>query len=395
MRTTALMALAAGLASLGTACGLDPNKIPTHEIYADDGERIDTKGEIRFAIVGSTASMISVGDVAPEVVADVGAEIPVRDLQFVFLTGNYVRRSTTSDWQAFAARWAEVLRGSTISDNKGRKKVEPMPGSNELTGDAAYKGFGAAFPGVGAEIGLNRVGTWYHFDVAVDRDVWRFVVLDTHKAALGSRWQEQLFWLPKVVSGDAFDHLVVFTPDPLVTLADGATMNPDGATRELLDVIEDNSGIMKLSAVISGGAATNEVFLPSGAFGELVVVAGNAGVAAQDLKRWGPADAAGLKDVQLEPMFDLALMNEFDRWSSALSFDEKTIDMAKARGTFETYTGVYDGAKFPVRGWWVATLRRDAMTLRFRMRDHDGSFRDVYEVVWDDDKGWVGDADPE
>lgn len=393
MRQIALVAL--GLLSLA-ACGVDPNKVPSHAIYADDDADVSAGDSLSFALVGGTRSALPGTDTAPaaSVIADIGEQSSVRGLQFVVLTGDYVRRSATPEWVVFGEQWQDVLKSDLVSNNKGRRKVEPMPGDQEYVGDKRLVGYGAAFDGVGVDIGLSRTASWYHFDANVDGETWRFVFVDTHKAALGSRWEEQVFWLPKVVSGDDFDHLLVFMPEPRITMSKGTPMDPGDGPTELLSIIDDNSGVMSLTAVFSGGAPANEAYLPSGNFGELYVVAGNGGIPGQTLDRWGPADDAGFKDLHLEAMFDLALMNEFDAAIGPKAISERLVDQAKARGEFEGFTGAYDGGVFPVQGWWVVTIEGKSMSATFRMRRHDASFRDVYRVTYTRKGGWAGEVLP-
>ena len=71
------------------------------------------------------------------------------------------------------------------------------------------------------------MASWGYFDQVVSGVKWRFLVVDSNKEALGSRWREQLFWLPKAAAGD-YEHLLVFMHDSRVTLATDGEMNPDG-----------------------------------------------------------------------------------------------------------------------------------------------------------------------
>jgi hypothetical protein len=385
-----LPAVAAALFAT-VACGIDPEKIPSQQLYAKDATAVTDGDTVGFAIVGASRGPVpKVGlDDTNALVADLVDQAPVKALDFVVFTGDYVSRSSTAEWSAFSERWHDLLAGQATSEQKRRRKVVPVPGDQEYAGDKRLVGFGAAFEGVGAQIGFNRVGSWYHFDVQSNAKVWRFVVVDTHKAELGSRWQEQLFWLPKVVSDPSYDHLIVLMSDPWVTMAEGVSMDPGDGPSELLAIIDENAGLAKLVGVVTGGNHSNEVYLPSGNFGEGVIVAGNGAIEARDIARWGAADDAGLKDVKLEPLFDLALMAEFDRWNTARTYTEKTIDHAKARGAYETYTGVYEGGPFPVRGWWFGEIVGNKLSLGFRMRGHDGKFYDIYKLNWSKKNGWV------
>ena len=363
------LAVSAGLVSVVAGCGVDPAKVPSHEVYAKHGEVVKAKGKTSFAVVGTTRS-VAYGvrgepKVPSEVITDVRSQIAVRGLDFVVLTGGFVRRSTTDEWKAFDERWKHLLEGETPSDNKARKKVLPLPGSGELLGDRRLKGYGAAFPDAGAAIGYNRVASWGHTDIDLGDTTWRLLFLDSNKAALGSRWQEQIFWLPKVIGDDSYDKMVVFMSDPRITLAQGAKMNRGGAPSELIDIIEEEAGVMKMMAIVSSGPGTNELFHPSGIFGEAYVVAGNSGISMPTLMKAGAADAAGYKDLGLEPFYDTAMMGEFNRWSEDLEFPESVVDKAKARGEWETYIGRYDGDSFPIQGWWVVTLEGEDIELTF------------------------------
>ncbi|MFT7519164.1 MAG: hypothetical protein ACI9MC_001304 [Kiritimatiellia bacterium] len=390
------LAVSVGLTLVVAGCGVDPAKVPSHAVYAKHGDVVKTKGKVSFAVVGTTRS-VAYGvrgepTVPAETIADVRSQLAVRGLDFVVLTGGFVRRSTNDEWNAFDARWKDLLDGQTTSDNKSRRAVLPLPGPGELLADRRLQGYGAAFPDAGAPIGYNRVASWSHVDVDLGKTTWRLLFLDSNKSALGSRWNEQLFWLPKVIADDSYDKLVVFMSDPRLTLAQGEKMNRGGAPTELIDIIEEEAGVMKLMAVVSGGPATNEMFLPSGIFGEAYVVAGNSGIGMPTLLKAGAADVAGYKDVGLDPFFDTALMGEFNTWSEDLEFPETVINKAKSRGEWETYTGRYDGDSFPVTGWWVVTLEGEDVELTFRMRRHDGSFHDLYVSRFKRGKGWQPQA---
>lgn len=373
-------------------CGLDPSKLTAHALYADDGDELEVRDELSFAVVGSTRSSVTRrGEAGPatETIEDIRSQIPVRGLDFVVLTGDYVRTSSTSEWMGFSERWQDVLESGLPSENKARKRVLAMPGTGEVLGDKRLKGYGASFEEIGRNIGHNRVASWSSFDVEVDRTTWRMVFVDAHKQALGSRWEEQAFWLPKVVTGKDFDKLIVFLNEPLVTLGSTATMDPGDGPSELLEIIEDHTEVMKLYAVITGGPPTNEAYLHSGNYGEIHILAGNAGVPSMSLKRWGPADEAGLLDVSLDAGYDFELLKEFDVWVDDLEFPDRVIDQAKARGSWEGFTAELDGGHFPVHGWWIVTLDDSDMQITFRIRRHDGTYHDSYTTRFSDAKGWT------
>ncbi len=373
-------------------CGLDPSKLTAHQLYAKDSEELRVADELSFAVVGSTRSSLTgrgESGAATETVSDIRTQIPVRGLDFVVLTGDYVRTSSTSEWVDFAERWQDVLESELPSTNKARKRVLAMPGTGEILGDKRLQGYGATFEGTGRSIGHNRVASWSSFDLKVDRTTWRLVFLDAHRQALGSRWEEQIFWLPKVVTGQGFDRLIVLMNEPLVTLGSSATMDPGDGPSELLEIIEDHTEVMKLYAVITGGPPTNEAYLHSGNYGEIHVLAGNAGVPSMSLRRWGPADEAGLLDVSLDAGFDFEMLKEFDKWVEDLGFPDRVVDQAKARGSWDGFTAELDGTHFPIQGWWIVTLDDDELELTFRIRRHDGTFHDTYSTRFDDSKGWT------
>lgn len=388
-----LLTAAAALLALA-ACGVDTEKVVTHTPYARDGALVSQGKALTFAVVGSTRSVIYGTSAEPkvpsEVIGDIRNQMALEDVQFILLTGGYVRRSTTDEWSRFGSRWAELVKSEARAESQFRKPVIALPGPGERIADPTLQGYGAAFPDQGHAIGLGRVASWGHFDVQAGDKTWRFLVVDTAKKALGSRWKEQMFWLPTALEGN-FDHLVVFMSDPLLTLAKNETMDRDDAPSEILQVVTDSAGVLKLKAIISGGTATNELFLPSGAFGEAYVVAGNGGIASPDLAVFGPADEAGFdKDISLEPMFNLALMKEFRRAHTANGWDKELLDKATRQGDWAGFTAYYDGEKFPVQGWWVVTVKDDAIRLKFRMRRPEGDFFDLYSMT-NAGSGWKPD----
>jgi len=306
-----------------------------------------------------------------DIIDDVRAQTALRGLDFVVLTGGYVRRSTPDEWNRFGRRWQDVLQSNLPSKNQGRKPVIAMPGDGEILGDKRLNGYGGAFPGTGTSIGFNRNASWGKADIKIGKITWRIIVVDTHQRAMGSRWQEQMFWLPKAVSEGKYDKLIVLMPDARVTLADGANMNPGEGPTQLIETIEEYAPMSALVAVISGGPSTNEIILPSGAYGEAYVVAGNAGISMPTLLQAGPADDAGYKDIGLDPLYTVALMQEFDRRSESEGYSESVIDKANGRGNWESYTPRIDGPPFAVQGWRVAELEGESTTIPFRVRRRD------------------------
>jgi hypothetical protein len=292
-------------------------------------------------------------------------------------------------WKGFDFRMRNLLAGTTMPDGT-RKRIPALPvtGEHEFKGDRQLHAFGAAFPGVGVDIGFQRVASWYAFDARLPKGRWRFLVLDSNKAALGPRWQEQLYWIPKAVEGDDFDNLVLFMHHPLQTLALGRQGNRDGAPAELLELVEDSIDLLKLRAVFTGDPTTTEVFLTGGRFGTLHVNAGGGGSGADTLARWGVTEGKGTEALKLESIYDLAILKAFNERARKREFPENIIDAARAERSWEGFPGQYDAKWFPLYGWWRITIRGEGMEATFRLHDLDGGFRDVYRVDFDKDEGW-------
>lgn len=399
-----LTLLLASLAVCAPALAGSDDKIADHELVADDGGAVASKAGVSFAVLGNTRGTvpaidrvgggISHGDaVAQSIVENIGATIGAPGgPAFAVHTGDMVRTGATKEWKAFDALFAPILLGDTrVDGEKPRLKSVPVAGDREFEKDPRYEGFGSAFPGVGEDIGLNRVATWYHFDLRTGDTRWRMIVLDSGKERLGSRWTEQLAWLEKAAQGD-YDYALVFMHEGVLDLGGPELdMNHGGGPAELLETLEDAMGLMKVRGVISAGHHTNQVLLPDGPFGAIHVGAGGAGAPAQLLRRWGAADAANRpEDVQLDPMYDLALLDALDRWNAENELPDIVIDQAKARGSYEGFTGGFDPKHFPVHGWWQVSLNGPTATLVFHHRRPDGQFADIYKASFDPGNGWRG-----
>lgn len=386
------------LLALLTGCfaGLNPKAIPTQEIYVDDGQERAFKGAVSFAVVGDSreafpgdraVGRVPVAGAEAAIVADIAKAVQSEGLEFVALTGNMVAGSTTLGWKTFAKDWNPVLAGSELSETGGvRVRVVPAAGVNDREGDPRLEGWGAAFPGAGADIGYNRIASWYHFDLKSRGKTWRVLVLDSDKQNLGSRWDEQMAWVPKVLDG-GYDSVIVLMNQPLLTLANKHEPNEGGGPKELLAAVEDATPVGAVKVVFSGQSGANEAFLPGGRYGEMYVNA-LSGAPASTLSRWGHAKEVGYEDLRLESMYDLALIRSFDTWAQAKSFPEPVIDHAKARGSYEGFVGEYDASYFPVQGWWNVTLAGDQLTLTLRALGPDGGLSDLYTTRLAGKDGW-------
>ena len=129
--------------------------------------------------------------------------------------------------------------------------------------------------------------------------------------------------------------------------------------------------------------------MPNGPLGTLHLGAGCGGGPVEPLRRWSAADAAGMaKDIPLEPIFDLALLNQLDRWNRDMGLPEIAVDEAKARNSFEGFTAAYNPRYFPVQGWWKGSLLGEKLRFTFRFRRPDGTFADIYAVEFSEKGGW-------
>lgn len=380
-----------------SACifGVNPGALSTHDLYADDGETKESKARFEFAVIGDTRGQgpedratgrVPTAGAEAAIVADVSAQVE-DGLDMVLLLGNMVARSSTANWRAFAKDWQPVLSGSELSETgAARVRVSPVAGASDRLGDYRLRGWGASFPNAGAEIGYNRVASWYAYDVVVMGKTWRFLVLDSDKAHLGSRWQEQLTWVAEAGKGD-FAGILIFMNQPRHTLALKQSANPDDGPAELIAAVEDVARLNMIKAVFAADTGANEVFLPFGRMGELYVNA-NSGAPAASLARWRYARADGEEDLRLEPLYDLALLRQFDAWASAMGFPETVVDRAKARGSYEGFTGELDAKSFPNQGWWGVTLVGERLRVRYRTADPTGAFQEAYHADYDPKEGW-------
>ncbi len=381
-----------------------PDKIADHELVADDGGAVAAPGAVGFAVLGNTRGPVPALDrvgggiahgatVLSDIVADISRTVgTVGGPSFAVHTGDMVRAGTAKEWKAFDTAFAPLLLGETpVEGAPPRLKSVPVAGNCESEKDPRYSSFGSAFPNVGEDIGLNRVATWSHFDLRTADTRWRMIVLDSGKERLGSRWTEQLAWLSRAAEGD-YDYALVFMHEGVLDLGGPELdMNHGGGPAELMETLEDAMGLMKVRGVFSAGHHTNQVVLPDGPFGSIHVGAGGGGAPAQLLRRWVAADAANrAQDVQLEPMFDLALLDALDRWNAEQALPDIVIDQAKAKGSYEGFTGGYDPKHFPIHGWWSVTLNGPTATLVFHHRRHDGQFAEIYKASFDPGNGWRG-----
>lgn len=391
------------LLAVSLAFAFDTKKIPTQDLFLDDGQTKEFSSTVEFAVVGNVrgartgeaeaTKRVAVKGAGAAVIADVSKTIQEGRSEFMVLLGSMVPGSSAASWKAFCKQWVGVISGGEPpEEGKMRTRVLPVPGVDDADGDERYAGFGAAFPGVGADIGFNRVATWYHVDLKVGGHTWRLLTVDTNRAALGSRWEEQTAYLEKTLTEDQdeYDSLLVFMYDPLITLGLGRKSNLDETPKELLDVIDGATKVGALKAVFASATASNEVFLPRGKFGELFVNAGGGGAPSDTIERWGHADAAGFQDVKLETTFDFALLREFEKQAEARKCSAVALDHAKSAESWKGFPGAYEASCMPLVGWWDVSLTGEKMQLNYRQLQPDNSLKPIYTADYSGKKnGWT------
>ncbi len=384
------------------ACALHPDKIPDHELFADDSAvLVSTQESLTLAVVGNIRPRIPgldrLSGGVPDPAAPARTVAALNDMAnrqqigFAALMGDSLRWASDEEWMAFDATFSNTLAGQTQPDAEGyRIPVIPVVGDREVAGDKNLVGMEGAFPGYGADIGYGRVASWYAFDLQVGETVWRFLVLDSNKKKLGSRWTEQINWIPRAVHG-RYDHLLVFMHHSRMTLARGAKINPDGVPQALIDTVEQHAPLLKLRTVFSGDAHASEVYLPEGRLGVAYVNAGGGGAPAQELERWGNGEPTGipeLTNLQLEARYDLALQQLVASRFEKEEWPRSVLDKAQAMGEWEGFTGAYDPVYLPTYGLWTMTLDGPVLRLGWVELLKDGSREERFKLTWKDGEGW-------
>lgn len=389
------------LLAFSLALAFDTKKLPNHDIFLDDGQRQVFPKTVQFGVVGNVRAArageaeatrrVAVKGATTALAVDVSKTIQEGRTEFLVLMGNLVPGSSLASWKGFAKTWLSVIAGGEPSeDGYPRTRVFPVAGEDDGAGDDRYTGYGAIFPGAGADIGFNRVATWSHVDLEVAGHTWRLLSIDTNKTALGSRWEEQVAYVDRVAAEDEYDSMLVFMYHPLITLAMGQKSNDGGAAEELLDIVDAQSKVGAVKAVFSSRSTTSEVFLPRGKFGELYVTAGGGGAPMDTPERWGRAPEGGFPELKQETTFDFAILREFEKQAEARKCSTVAMDHAKSVETWKGFPGAYEASCVPLVGWWDVTLAGERLSLSFRMMQPDSTFKGVYTAEFAGRKaGWT------
>jgi hypothetical protein len=313
-------------------------RTPPAPMALADGGRLASPGPLRFALVGDLAEA---DDVA---LADVRAQAPA----FVVLAGDAVRRGTPGAWADLHARLGEL-------------PAVPVPGRGERRGDRHLARFAGAWEGLGVR-GLADPVPWRAFDLASEGTSWRVVVVDADRDALGDRWADELFWIPKAVTGDA--PLLVVANRPVRSLSSGWEPAASAGMAEILALVRRHADPTRLVLVAAGGATSPELALPGGPWGEGWLGVGRAGGEGEALLR-------STDDLALAPDLDAAL---------AAWFGDGGADADPGRS--------WTPPDFPVLGWWLVELDGHALSATLRM-EGAGGWAPAFTARWSPDTGWT------
>jgi hypothetical protein len=382
------------LLTLLLGCGLDPAKIASHRLFVADGTEFVAQAPIQFAVVGNTRGMhpaldrgrLGHGEVSHQLVGDLIASTITGGPDFAILAGDVVRNSSTSEWADFDDRFIGLLDGASPAMARNQRiPVVAIAGDRDGAGDTSYTGLSAAFPGTGASIGHGRNATWSSFDIQHNQARWRFLMLDSNKDTLGSRWREQLNWIPSAVEGRTTG-IIVIIHDPAFSLGGKSQGSPH--TQELLELLDRTAPMDSIKAVISAGPSVSQALLPGGALGVLHIGAGGGGAPAEDLHR---AAAQG-GTLTLASGFDKALLAQLSTWRAPDPLEPATIDRARSSGEYSDIPGVYDAGAYPTYGWWLGQIEGERLSLSWRRWQPDGTFKTVWKISHTRATGWADGA---
>ena len=262
----------------------------------------------------------------PAVVQRVIGDVASWQPDLVVWTGNTVKRGTRAAWQDAAAALAPLAGVPWIAAS----------GPRDRRGDPRLRGHAGLWPDPAPRA----------VDLVVGGTIWRVLVVNPEpRAAI----VDQAFWIPKVTGPAAvFDDLVVLSGWPVRTAADKL----DSPAEELLELVDECSD-GRLRLALTGGAGTNELFALDGAFGPMLVGAGNAGGE-------GPVFGDAELDLQL-PAF---------AWGQRM-------DRLRA-----------SEPDAPLQGWWALELGAGAADLTFVRWSPSDRLGPTTRAEWSTGAGW-------
>ena len=368
-----------------------PKPMPAQRL-AIDNEGVLTKKEVTIGILGNTRATSPIldkgravrGGAQETVIGDITAQNMMDPLDFLVLLGDMVPSSSKANWRAYGSQFAGLIDGSVPPPSALRRvPVVPVVGDRDCAKQPSCEGLAAVFPGFGQDIGFGRVATWQSFDVVVgDGQSWRFVVVDSNKKQLGSRWREQVTWLQDAVRSPGQGLVVLIHESPIRR---GKTPVTDGVA-ELMSLIGEHAPLMSLRVVMSAGPSNTQVFLPEGALGPIHVVAGGGGTPTEALERGvkGRPSSPALAD-----HFEAALDGLVESYASTDSPpSQRVVDEALGTGSFEGFPRAVDGGDIPTHGWWLMRLKEEELSLAWRARLPTGDLAERARWSWTRDAGW-------
>ena len=368
-----------------------PKPTPAMRLAIDDGGVL-TKETITIGLLGNTRpttpmldrSRAVSGGGHDAVVGDLTAQNMNDPMDLVVLLGDMVPSSSKGNWRKFGEQFGGLIDGSVAPPSALRRiPVVPIVGDRDCVKQPSCEDLAAVFPGFGQDIGFGRVATWQSFDLVVgNQQSWRFVVVDSNKKGLGSRWREQVVWLQEVVRSPGAGLIVLMHEAPLQR---GKSDESEGVS-ELMALIGEHAPLMSLRAVLSAGPANTQVFLPDGGLGPIHVVAGGGGAPAEALERGLKAQPS---PPALAPHFEGALDGLVETYASSdVPPSQKVIDEALGAGSFDGYARVVDGGAIPTHGWWKMRLTEAGIELIWRARLPSGELADRARWGWQKSVGW-------
>lgn len=374
-------------------------------LCARDKDQIKKPGVIRIAISGNTRNRSALEMIVPSGAYHKGSRtelfnhIKKQSPDCVVLLGDSVPSGSKASYAKESKLWTEQLGAEGPKVELETLKVPrtrsggllPLVGDKEMVSDPMLLNWGSTFPALGPDIGHNRVASWYSVDLVSKGVIWKAVFLNSSKAQLGSRWQEQLDWLDELLGeGSDFEGMLLFFHDGAVNLANPKASTSNPASQELIETIETYLPMMKLNVVFFAGGYANQAILPNGTFGTLHIGAGGGGAIAQDLFiSHSPGKAKTTEEkLTLEPVFAQYLLKQLRSWNSQSALPENIYQRAYGLGSYEGFDQAFDKKHFPIKGYWELQLQGKNINLIYHQQLPNNEFHKSYQIGLTDQEGW-------